>query len=229
MKKRLLIAAAFVTLAAVIGLLILVRIQPDMPEGVDAYVSGSTELYRTPDSPEPFATIPAGTHVRWISTTADYAFGEVVAEVNGKSVRAYAPWLALNIASDNTESDQAMEYLRTEVGWSEEEIGEYQMHAPARYMRGQFVNVEVRSKTHPQFVYYIWLDKLNGGLHDIQSPFSGTLHNAEEKEIRERLRQGDFASAEEVGLYFFTCYGPQEGWSPALKEWISIEMGKYPQ
>ena len=229
MKKHLLIAATLVTLAAAIVLVLLVLVQPDVPEGVDAYVSGDTPLYRAPDSPEAFAAIPAGTHVRWLSTTPDYAFGEVMAEVHGKTVRAYAPWLALNIMNDNTEPDQAMEYLRTALGWSEEEIGAYQMYTPACYMRGQFVNVEVRSRTYPQFVYYIWLDKLHGGLHDIQSPFSGTLHNAEEKEIRERLRQGDFASAEEVGLYFFTCYGPQEGWSPALKEWVSIEMGKYPQ
>lgn len=229
MKKRLLFAAALVMLAAIIGLLILIRIQPGTPEGVIAYVSGKTELYRQPDSPESFATIPAGTHVRWLSTTQDYAFGQIEIELEGKSVRAYAPWLALNIINDGTEPDQAMEYLHTALGWSEEEIEEYQMHTPACYMRYQFVNVEVRSKTHPQFVYYIWLDKLNGGLHDIQSPFSGTMQNAEEKDIRERLRQGDFASAEEVGLYFFTCYGPQEGWSPALKEWVAIEMGKYPQ
>lgn len=203
---------------------------PDQPEtqGVIAYVSSETPLYRKPTNPNPFASIPSGEKVRWLSTTEDYAFGYIEAEVNGETVFAYAPWLALNIINDGTESAQAMEFLRTNVGWTEEEIEEYGMYIPAYYMRYQFVNVEVRSRSHPEWVYYIWLDKLNGGLHDIQSPFTGESQPASEKTIRDTLRSGAFTSADEVKAYFVSCYGPEESWSRALAEWAEAEYARMP-
>lgn len=226
MKKRLLI----IPLTAIILFAAVLLIPPRSIEdqGVAAYVSSDTALYREPDSPSPFAEIPSGARVRWISTTADYAFGYIEAVVEGKTVRAYAPWLSLNIASDGTESDQAMEYLRAAVGWTDAEIDEYQMYTPAHYMRHQFVNVEVRSKTHPQWRYYIWLDKLNGGLHDIQSPFTGEMQNAAEKPLRDTLHSGTLTTKEAVKACFVNCYGPEESWSAALAEWVEIECGKIP-
>lgn len=226
MKKRLLIILLMViALSAAIQLLPPRSIED---QGVIAYVSGDTLLYREPASQTPFAEIPSGARVRWISTTADYAFGYIEAEVAGKTVRAYAPWLSLNISNDGTEADQAMDYLRTTVGWTQAEIEEYQMYIPAYYMRYQFVNVEVRSETHPEWRYYIWLDKLNGGLHDIQSPFTGEAHNTPEKTIRDTLRSGALSTAEAVQAYFINCYGPMESWSPALAEWVEIECGNLP-
>lgn len=226
MKKRLLIILLMVIILFAAILLIPPRSIED--QGVIAYVSSDTALYREPASPTPFAEIPSGARVRWISTTADYAFGYVEAAVDGKTVRAYAPWLSLNITNDGTESDQAMEYLRTAVGWTDAEIAEYQLYTPAYYMRHQFVNVEVRSKLHPEWRYYIWLDKLNGGLHDIQSPFTGEVQNATEKTIRDALRSGIFTTAEAVKAYFVNCCGPEESWSAALAEWVEIECGRLP-
>ncbi len=225
MKKILLL---LLSAALLLTALVLLLRRPEEPRGVMAYVSGDTRLYRDPADPEPFATIPSGTRVRWLSTTPDYAFGCIEAPVDGKTVRAYAPWLSLNITNDGTESDQAMEALRTALGWSEEDISAYDMHTPATYMRCQFVNVEVRSRTHPAIVYYIWLDKLNGGLHDIQTPFTGAWQNAEEKVIRETLRSGQLTSAGEVKAHFISWYGPEESWSPALREWVEAETARFP-
>ena len=226
MKKALLL---LVPLAAVLAILLLMRSQPDAVQGVEAYVSTDTPLYRSPEDAEAFAVLPAGARVLWLSTTEDYAFGYIEAEVAGKTVRAYAPWLRLNIPNDGTEAAQAMAYLRTEVGWTEEDITEYGMHVPGYYMRYQFVNVEVRSKIHPDWVYYIWLDKLNGGLHDIQSPFTGAIPVQDEKAIRAMLRSGVFTSAAEVQAYFLSCYGPEDSWSAPLKGWAAAEMAGYPQ
>lgn len=224
MKKRhlLLLPAMLLLIAALLQLL------PASPGGVGAYVSSETQLFRTPDSPEPFAAIPGGARVLWLSTTEDCAHGYIETELDGIAVRAYVPWLSLNIPNDGTEQEQAMTCLRTVLGWTEEEIAEYRMHTPAIYMRNQFVSVGVVSGTHPGWTYYIWLDLLSGGLHDIQTPFSGEKQLADEKTIRATLRSGRLADAEAVRAYFVNCYGPEESWSPALTEWATLEMGKYP-
>lgn len=223
MKKAFLFPLLIILLLLAVHFLI-----PSQPKGAAAYVSVDTNLYHSPADPQPFAIIPSGTRVRWISTTPDYAFGYIEATVKGKSVRAYAPWLALNITNDGHEAEQAMAYLLSETGWTAEEAEAYGMHTPAVYMRNQFVSVAVRSSISPQWTYYVWLDKLNGGLHDIQSPFVGEKQTISEKTLRETLRSGTLTDAHAVRSYFSDCFGPEESWSAALKEWADAACDGLP-
>ena len=221
MKKALLLLPLLALLLLAVHVL-----TPPREKGVAAYVSVETPLYRQPTSEKAFATLPSGARVRWISTTADYAYGYILAEVNGKSVYAYTPWLALNTRKDGSESAQALDFLRTEVGWTAEELEAYGMYTPAYYMRNQFINVEVRSKSHPRWVYYVWLDKLNGGLHDIQSPFTSKMQGVSEKVVRDTLHSGTLTSVQAIRAYFAQCYGPEEGWSAELAEWVKTECAR---
>lgn len=189
----------------------------------NAWTFGRAPLYLTPADMEPVAILPAGMRVLWRSTTADLAFGCIDTVVNGERVQGYVPWLNLSAYNTGTEAEHALGYLQTELGWTQEELDACQMYVPMTAQRHQFSCVTVMSKMYPQWRYDVWVDYLTGcGLHDIQTPFAGSLA-PDEKAIRDMLRSGTLKTADEVQQYFLTCYGPQESWSPALAEWVARE------
>lgn len=194
----------------------------------NAWCFGDAPLYQSPTDTEPMAVLPASTQVLWRSTTADYAFGWIETVLNGEKVQGYVPWLSLQARDTGTEDELAIIYLQTELGWTETELEEYQMHVPMTALRNQFICVSVISRLHPQWRYDVWVDCLaDGGLHDIQSPFTGAF-SADESTVREILRSGTLKTANEVRSFFLEHFGPQESWSPALLEWMESECGKYP-
>lgn len=189
----------------------------------NAWTFGRAPLYRSPGDAEPIAVLPPAMRVLWHSTTADYAFGYIEAVLNGEYVQGYAPWLNLQAYNTGIEDELAIVYLQTELGWTKEELDEYQMYVPMTAQRNQFCCVTILSRLHPQWRYDVWVDYLtHGGLHDIQASFTGAF-SADERAIRETLRSGTLNSAEAVRIYFQECYGPQESWSPALQEWVESE------
>ena len=100
------------------------------------------------------------------------------------------------------------------------------MYVPMAALRYQFCCVTVISQTHPAWRYEVWVDYLtNCGLHDIQTPFTGSLQ-PDEKVVRDMLRSGRLTTAEEVYAYFLACYGPEESWSPALTEWAQYACAR---
>ena len=142
----------------------------------NAWTFGRAPLYRTPGDAEPIAVLPPSTLVVWRSTTADYAFGYIEAVLNGEYVQGYAPWLSLSARNTGTEADQALLYLQTEMGWTQEELEACQMYVPMMAQRNQFCCVTVMSRLHPQWRYDVWVDYLTGcGLHDIQTPLPAAL------------------------------------------------------
>ncbi len=103
------------------------------------------------------------------------------------------------------------------------------MYVPMTALRNQFCCVSVMSKMYPQWRYDVWVDYLAGcGLHDIQTPFTGSL-TPDEKAVRDTLHSGTLETAEEVYQYFLTCYGSQESWSAALAEWAARECAQLEQ
>lgn len=192
----------------------------------NAWTFGRAPLYREPGDTEPLAVLPRGVRVLWLSTTQDYAFAHIEAVVNGETVQGYVPWLNVQAQTTGTETECALVYLKSEMGWTQAELDDCQMHAPMLAQRYQFCCVSVISKLYPHWRYEVWVDYLTGcGLHDIQTPFTGSLA-PDEKTIRETLRSGRLTTADEVQAYFLTCYGPQESWSPALAEWVEYECAQ---
>lgn len=226
MNRRLLSATAL--LLIVIAVIVLPLCSPTDEGWVMGYVSSDTPLYRSPTDAEPFAVLPAGTDIRWLSTTEDYAFGYIEAAPDGQMLRAYAPWDRLNITGDGTESDRALAFLRSAVGWTDEEIKAAGLRIHMVCMRNQFVDVRIRSTVHPDWLYDVWIDLLSDSLHDVQSPFTGAAQLLPEKTIRQTLRSGAFRTAADVQMYFIACYGAPETWSDALTQWAEMETGRYP-
>jgi len=195
----------------------------------NAWTFGQAPLYLSPADTEPVAVLPGGIRVLWLSTTADYAFGRIETVVNGVRVQGYVPWLDLQAYNTGTEAEHALAYLQTELGWTQEELDACQMYVPMTAQRHQFSCVTVMSKMYPHWRYDVWVDYLDGcGLHDIQTPFTGSL-GPDEKAIRNTLCSGTLKTADEVHQYFLTCYGPQESWSAALAEWVARECAQLAQ
>lgn len=189
----------------------------------NAWTFGQAPLYLSPADTQPVAVLPPVARVLWLSTTADYAFGRIETVVNGKLVQGYVPWLDLQAYSTGTEAEHALSYLQTELGWTQEELDACQMYVPMTAQRHQFSCVSVMSRMYPHWRYDVWVDYLTDcGLHDIQTPFTGSLA-PDERAIRDTLHSGTLKTADEVQHYFLTCYGPQESWSPALTEWVARE------
>lgn len=195
----------------------------------NAWTFGDAPLYLTLEDPEPMAILPGGVRVLWLSTTQVFTFGCIEAMVNGKLMMGYVPWLNLSAFNTGTESDWALTYLCRDMGWTQEEMDECQMYVPMTAQRNQFCCVTVISRSNPQWRYDVWVDYLSGcGLHDIQTPFTGSL-SPDEKVIRDMLRSGCLTTAEEVRAYFLDCYGTEEGWSLALAEWAAYECQRLAQ
>lgn len=234
MKKRLLLLMMILLLAAGLLLIQSILCQPDemvitsFPDG-NAWCLGDAPLYREPGNTEPIIVLPATTRVLWLSSTEDYAYGCVEAMLNGRMMLGYLPWLNLQAYSTGMEGDWALTYLKRDMGWTQKELDACQMSAPMLVQRHQFCYVSVISQAHPAWCYEVWLDYLNGGgLHDIQTPFTGSL-KPDEAAVRNMLRSGVLTTAEEVRAYFLSCYGPEEGWSPALAEWVAYECQRLAQ
>ena len=189
----------------------------------NAWTFGDAPLYRNPGDAEPMAILPGGVRVLWLSTTQDYAFGRIEAVVNDKLVQGYVPWLNLQAYNTGTERELALRYLQSELGWTQAELDECQMYVPMTAQRNQFCCVTVISRRYPQWRYDVWLDYLSGGgLHDIRTPFIGSL-SPDERAVRDMLRSGELQTAEAIHACFLDCYGPEEGWSAALAEWVAYE------
>ena len=189
----------------------------------NAWTFGDAPMYRNPGDAEPIAVLPGGVRVLWLSTTQDYAFGCIETVVNERPVQGYVPWLNLQAYNTGTERELALRYLKSELGWTQAELEDCQLYVPMTAQRNQFCCVTVISRTHPAWRYEVWLDYLSGGgLHDIQTPFTGSL-SPDEKTFRMMLRSGEFQTAEAIHACFLDCYGPEESWSPALAEWATYE------
>ena len=230
MKKILLLMLALLLAAGMLLIPAILR-QPEelvvssFPGG-NAWCIGDAPLYREPGDTKTMAILPAVTRVLWLASTEDYAYGCVEAMLNGEMVMGYVPWLDLQGCSTGTERAWALTYLKRDMGWTQEELDAYRMSAPMLAQRNQFACVSVISGTYPRWRYDVWVDYLNGGgLHDIQTPFTGSL-KADEAAVRNMLRSGRLTTAEEVRAYFLSCYGPEESWSPALAEWVADECAK---
>lgn len=195
----------------------------------NAWTFGQAPLYMNTADAEPVAVLPGGVRVLWLSTTADFAFGRIATVMNGEQVQGYVPWLNLSAYNTGTEAEHALADLQTELGWTQEELDDCQMYVPMIAQRHQFCCVTVLSKRYPQWRYDVWVDYLDDcGLHDIQTPFTGSL-TPDEKAIRNTLRSGTLKTADEVQQYFLTCYGPQESWSAPLAEWVERECAQLAQ
>ena len=195
----------------------------------NAWTFGDAPMYRNPGDAEPMAILPATTKVLWLSTTQDYAYGCVEAMLNGQLTLGFVPWLNLQASTTGTERDWALTYLQRDMGWTQADLDACRMSAPMLALRNQFCCVSVISQSHPSWRYEVWLDYLNGGgLHDIQTPFTGSL-SPNEYDVRWALRRAGLQTAEEVRQFFAAQYGPEESWSAALAEWAAYECQRLAQ